>query len=84
MNFDLKDLEGVYNIFCVEGMKILMLFDEGDDDVDLKLCVYMLFLVVFMGKIVDFVIEFSFFLVGCLVGEIRLIVVDNFYEESIV
>lgn len=84
VNIDLKDFESVYKILCVEGIKVMKLFDDGEDDVDLKLWVYILFVVVFMGKMVDFVIEFNFFLVGCLLGEIRLLVMDNFYEESIV
>lgn len=61
VNIDLKDFEGVYKILCVEGIKVMKLFDDGEDDVDLKLWVYILFVVVFMGKMVDFVIEFNFF-----------------------
>lgn len=84
VNIDLKDPEGVYKILCVEGTKTLKPLGEGEDDADRKSRVHTLSVVVPMGKTADFAIEFSPSLVGRLVGEIRLTVVDNPYEECTV
>ena len=82
VNIDLKDPGGVYSISCVEGTKVLMPLDEGEDEDDPKSRVHTLSVVVPMGKTADFTIEFNPSLVGRMVGEIRLTVVDNPYEES--
>ncbi|XP_068693384.1 hydrocephalus-inducing protein homolog [Montipora foliosa] len=84
VNIDLKDPEGVYSISCVEGTKTLMPLDEVVDEDDPKSRVHTLTVVVPMGKTADFSIEFNPFLVGRMVGEVRLTVVDNPYEESII
>ena len=83
-NIDLKDPEGVYNISCVEGTKGMKPLDDGEDDVDPKSRVHTLSVVVPMGKTADFAIEFNPSLVGRSLGEIRLSVMDNPYEESTV
>ena len=82
VNIDLKDPGGVYSISCVEGTKALMPLDEDEDEDDPKSRVHTLSVVVPMGKTADFTIEFNPSLVGRMVGEIRLTVVDNPYEES--
>ena len=83
-NIDLKDPEGVYNISCVEGTKGMEPLDDGEDNVDPKSRVHTLSVVVPMGKTADFAIEFNPSLVGRSLGEIRLSVMDNPYEESTV
>ena len=82
VNIDLKDPGGVYSISCVEGTRPLMPLDEGVDEDDPKSRVHTLSVVVPMGKTADFAIEFNPSLVGRMVGELRLTVVDNPYEES--
>ena len=84
VNIDLKDPAGVYSISCVEGTKTLMPLDEVVDEDDPKSRVHTLTVVVPMGKTADFSIELNPSLVGRMVGEVRLTVVDNPYEESII
>lgn len=84
VNIDLKDPCDVYSISCVGGTKALMPLDEGEDEGDPKSRVHTLSVVVPMGKTADFSIELNPSLVRRTVGEIRLTVVDNPYEESIV
>ena len=84
VNIDLKDPKSVYAISCAEGTKALMPLGEGESDLDSKSRVHMLSVVVPMGKAADFAIEFNPSVIGRMVGEIRLTVVDNPYEESTV
>lgn len=81
VNIDLKDPGGVYSISCAGDTKALTPFAEGDVQGS-KSRVHTLSTVVPMGKTAEFVVEFNPSVVGRLVGELKLSVVDNPYEES--
>lgn len=81
VTLNLKDPSGVYNITCAEGTKALMPLDPIEDT-ETSSKNRSLSVVVPMGTKAEFLVEFTPNTNGRLVGEIKLSVIDNPYEES--